>query len=414
MEMADLVLMVFVALGFALAVVWLFWRALCALARFCAARKFLATLVATMLLSTSAYAAYCPSFISSLVDQFYRLGYNSLKGDLKAVDKSLSKLLKTYTEKVVSAISVLTKQKSTVANQVGNSSRLQSQQVARGLGELRTSARLKAVRLNFGPEFGQGIDPCKTYTQRQIIVGRDADMASELRGRIATEVYAAPGVYMSAVESRKKLIEAHAPFCTQDQVNAGLCKKVGELAGASLSAGTLFNPAMGAETLYEAKSAYINNVVGETDSPVSEGAGQHAASSSYAVAKGGKDAIVSPAIVALKEVQLFNSGVEGAHSGTNLPMSMLLQQEIDRYAGDSPEYDRWSKGMAAQSPRGVMVELLKVEALRLAIAGKRLEAWERQEAMLAALVALELRRNQGGVHQDASEAMSKSTTRAIQ
>ena len=337
----------------------------------------------------------------------------SIVAEVMAVDKALSALLKTYSERTLSAIAILTKQKALVANQVGNNSRLQSQQISVGLSELQTSARLKAVHLNYGPQFGQGIDPCMTYTRRQIIAGRDTDMARELRQRVATEVYAAPGVYMNAVDSRKQLIEAHKPFCTQDQVDAGLCKSVGELAGASLNAGTLFNPAMGEETLYEAKNAYINNVVGETDSPVSIGAGQHAASSSYAVAKGAKDAIVSPAIVALKEVQLFNSGVEAEHSGTNLPMSMLLQQEIDRYAGNSPEYDRWSIGMAAQSPRGVMLELLKIEALRLAIAGKRLEAWEKQEAMLAALVALELRQNQGSVHQDASEAMSKSTTRAI-
>ncbi|MDR2208492.1 MAG: hypothetical protein LBE22_05915 [Azoarcus sp.] len=406
----------FIVFGLILLVGWLLWRGMRALARLCAAHRMQSAAVASALItSSSAYAYYCPDFFDEMVTPNITFVAEALVANVMSVDASLSLLLESYSERTLSAIAVLTKQKALAANQAGNSSRVQAQQIAAGLGELRTSARQKAARVDYGSEFGQGVDPCRTYTQRQIITGRDADMGRELRGRIATEVHAAPGVYLDPGQNRKMVLEAHQPFCTQDQVDAGLCKTVGTHPGASLNAATLFNPAMGAEDLYKAKNAYVNNVVGFADPPVAEGAGTHAGSGVYMIAKGSKDAIVSPAIVALKEVQLFNSGVEGAHSGTELPLSVLFQNEVDRYAGDSPEYDNWSKIMAAQAQRGVMLEVLKIEALRLAVAGKKLEALDRQEAMLAALVALEARRGQEkATQQDAADAVSKSASRAIQ
>ncbi|MCL2875363.1 MAG: hypothetical protein FWF12_03535 [Betaproteobacteria bacterium] len=414
--MADTVLTTLMVFGLSLSAGWLLWCALRTSIRFYATRRLQATVVATALItSSSAYAYFCPDFLDETVTPKIKLVAESLAAQIMAVDGVLSAQLEFHSERVLSAIAVLTKQKAVAANQIGNSSRVQSQQIASGMGVIRTAARQKAVRLNHGSEYGQGVDPCRIYAQRKVIAGRDADMAREVRGRIAAEVYAAPGVYMDGAQSREKLVEAHQPFCTQDQVDAGLCKAVGTLPGASLNAGTLFNPAMGAEDLYKAKSAYINNVVGMTDSPVPEGAGTHAAATTYAMAKGSKDAIVSPAIVALKDVQLFNSGVEGSHSGTDLPLSMLFQNEVNRYAGGSIEYDNWSNAMAKQVERGVMVELLKVEALRLAVAGKKLEALDKQEAMLAALVALEARRAQeGAARQDAGNAMSRAVTPGVQ
>jgi hypothetical protein len=412
----DTLLTAVIVFGILLSAVWLLWLCVRALVRlFATFRVQMAVVASALISSSSAYAYYCPDFMDEMVTPNITLVAEALVADVMAVDASLSELLEYYSERTLSAIAVLTKQKALVANQVGNSSRVQSQQIATGLGTLRTNARQKAVRVDYGPEFGQGYDPCQTYTQRQIITGRDADMGHELRGRVASEVYAAPGVYRDHAQSRKLLLEAHQPFCTQDQVNAGLCRSVGALPSASLNASTLFSPAMGAEDLYKAKSAYINNVVGMADPPVVEGAGGNAASGAYVMGKGSKDAVVSPAIVTLKEIQLFNSGVEGAHSGTELPLSILFQNEVDRYAGDSPEYDNWSKKMAAQSQRGAMVEVLKIEALRLALAGKKLEALDRQEAMLAALVAIEARKGQEKETQrDATSAVSKSASRAVQ
>jgi len=71
--------------------------------------------------------------------------------------------------------------------------------------------------------------------------------------------------------------------------------------------------------------------------------------------------------------------------------------------------------MSAQNERGALVELLKVKALDLAIQEKQYRQYERMEAQLAALVALEVQ-SSGSQNQTAvaaERAAKQNVTNAI-
>ena len=341
--------------------------------------------------STVAFGVYCPpQYQENWVAPQFQNATQVLNQAITAVDEALSTQLETNSQRLTSAIAVLTKQKAIAANQVADSSRTASQQVATSLNVLSQTERVKSARFEYGGEFGQGFSPCKVYSTRQVIANRDADMAIERRSRVASEVLAAPGRYSDPIQGRRALIEANKNFCTQDQVDSGLCSSVGSIPGASLSVATLFEPAMEGEMLYEAKVAFVNNMVGIPDGAVPPDAGLSPATSAYSLSKARKDALISPAINSLKEIQIDHSGVSGTETGTDLPLAVHFSNEVKRYSGNSDEYVAWARVMSAQNERGALVELLKVKALDLAIQEKQYRQYERMEAQLAALVALEV------------------------
>lgn len=381
------------------------------------ARRWKAAFGITLVLSSTwAYAAYCPpQYQENWVAPQFQNATKVLNQAISAVDKALSAQLEMNSQRLTSAIAVLTKQKAMAANQIADSSRTASQQVATSLNVLAQTERVKQARFDYGGEFGQGYSPCKVYSTRQVIANRDADMATERWARVMSEVVAAPGRYVDPIQGQRALIEANKDFCTQDQVDSGLCKTVGAIPGASLTIATLFEPAMEGEKLYDAKVAFVNNMVGVPDGSVPTAAGSSPATAAYSLAKIRKDALISPAIASLKEIQLDYSGVTGTETGKDIPLAVHFRNEVKRYAGNSAEYDAWARVMSAQNERGALVELLKVKALDLSIQEKQYRQYERIEAQLAALVSLEVQ-SSGSQNQTAvaaERAAKQNVTNAI-
>lgn len=376
-------------------------------------RRWRTGFVASLFLtSTVAYSFYCPPQYQedSVLPQFANAEL-VLKAAVSAVDAALSSQLELNGQRLQSAIAILTKQKAVAGNQVAEGSRTAAQMTATALNVLAQTERVKQARFDYGGEFGQGFSPCKVYAGRQIIANRDAELTEERSQRVLTEIHAAPGRYADPIQTQAEQVAAHQDFCTQDQVTSGLCKTIGSLPGADLTVGTLFTPAMEGEKLYNAKVAFINNAVGLTDGPVPQGAGQSPAAASYALAKARKDALISPALTSLKEIQLDYSGVDTAHGGKDLPLAVHFQNEVKRYAGNSLEYDAWTKVMSAQNERGAMVELLKVKSLDLAIQEKQYRQYERMEAQLAVLVAMEV--NASGATGQTANAAERAAKQSV-
>lgn len=361
--------------------------------------------------------AYCPpQFQENMVEPAFKAATATLKAAIKTVDASLSSTLSVESERLTSAIAVLTKQKALVANQIANSSHNAAQQTATALNVLSQTERVKAARFDYGGEFGQGYSPCAVYATRQVMANRDAEMHEELGQRVMSEIAAAPGRYADPVQAQADQLKAHQAFCTADQMASGLCKTEGQLPGADLTVATLFQPAMEGEPLYNAKVAFINNAVGLPDGPVPSYAANSAAASAYELAKSKKDAMVSPALASLKAIQLDYSGVNAAHGGTDLPLATYYDNEVKRYAGNSPENETWARVMSAQNERGALVELLKIKALDLSMLGREYQQYDRIEAMLAALTATEINTS-GNVNQTdtaAERATKQQVMRAVQ
>lgn len=356
-------------------------------------RRYKIALASSLLLSsTLVFGFYCPpQFQEMWVAPMFQSATLAITEAITSVDVALSAQLQLNSERLTSAIAVLTKQKALAANQIADGHRTAGQATAEALNAMSQMERVKQARFEFGGEFGQGFSPCKVYATRVTMTARDADMAAERRVRVMSEIQAAPGRYADPLTVRSAMVQTHrASFCTQDQVDSGLCKNVGKMPGADLSVSTLFEPAMEGEALYDAKVAFVNNMVGLPDAPVPQTAANSAASAAYSLAKTRKDALISPALASFKEIQLDYSGVNTAHGGMDLPLALHFRNEVKRYAGKSSEYDAWTRVMSAQNERGLLVEMLKVKALDLAVQEKQYRQYERMEAHLAALISMEI------------------------
>lgn len=377
-------------------------------------RRFVAkpAAVAVMsMVSTVVAAQACPPwlYIDEWVDPVFVAATQQLQAAITAMDTLLSTTLNLQSERLTSAIAVLTKQKAVTGNQIAETARATAQQTATAFQALAEAEQVKRARFDFGAEFGQGFSPCRVYATRQVIANRAAEMESERRERVMSEIVAAPGRYADPIATQHSFAAARTEFCTREQVGynvGGQCTQEGALPGADLTVATLFEPAMEGEPLYDAKVSFVNHVAGLPDGPVPDDAAQSAAATSYAMAKSRRDALISPALTSLKEIQLDWSGVDSAHGGKDLPLGLYFRNEVRRYSGNSPDYDAWSKVLVGQNERGAMVELLKVTALDLALQERQYRQYERMEAQLASLVAMEI--NTSGVAAEAAAAAQDS------
>lgn len=371
--------------------------------------------VTIALTSTMAFTFYCPpQYQENFVEPMFQSSTQALNEAIQAVDAALSAELEMYSQRINSAVAVLTKQKAVAANQIADANRTAAQMTAQSMNVLAQTERVKQARFEYGGEFGQGYQPCLVYAGRNLMANREAVMGEERRTRMMSEVVAAPGKYLDPTQALSQMAKDHRDnFCTQDQVNAGMCSSVGAMAGKSINVATLFEPVMESEPLYKAKVAFVNNVVPLPDAPVPQSAANTPAAAAYVLAKAQKDALMSPALASFKEIQIEYSGIDSSHSGSDIPMAVRIDREVKRYLGNTPEYEAWNKAMAGQNSRGLLVELLKVKALDLVLLERQYRQYERMEAMLATMVAGEMRKQSERVNAAAMQATSQDVKSQI-
>jgi len=140
--------------------------------------------------------------------------------------------------------------------------------------------------------------------------------------------------------------------------------------------------------------------------------GRTPAAESYMMSKAVKDATISPAYAALKDIQVDTGGSFNPESSSDVPLATMFKNETKRYFGGE-EYKRWNKTLAAQQERGLLVELLQNRALQLAIAARNYQMMEKREAILAALVAAETRRMASGAREAGQQAIAQELRSAM-
>jgi hypothetical protein len=369
-----------------------------------------------VLASSQVLAQVCPpQYQENFVQPMFENATTALEQEISGIDASFSSELEAYSQRMNSAIAVLTKQKALAANQVSDANRASAEATASALNALSQADRVKEARFEFGGEFGQGYQPCAVYAGRNLLANRNAEMAEERQVRTLSETLAAPGRYADPLQAQQTLAQEHRQyFCTQDEVTSGMCTNIGTMPGASVTVSTLFEPIMEADNLYRAKVAFVNNVMGPPDAPIPQGAAASPAAAAYSLAKAQKDALVSPALASLKEVQLEYTGVDAAHGGSDIPTAVRVEREVSRYLGNTSEYEQWTKTMAGQNTRGLLVELLKMKALDLELLEQQYRQYERMEANLATLVAGELRNQSQRTTASAEQAAGQQVRSQIQ
>ncbi len=359
------------------------------------------------LTAATSFAAFCPpQYQETWVYPAFVAATSTLTAQITAMDVALSAQLWFQSERLISAIAIMTKQKAVAANQIADGLRNTNQNVAVGLNALATAERVKKARFEYGGDFGQGYSPCYVFQGRLGIARAESDLSGASAAALRADVQAAPGRFSNPITAQKEMqMEHNQLFCTQDQASSGLCTAQGSLPGANLNVATLFKPTAGEEDLTKAKTSFINFVAGLPDGEVPQGGGSSQVAATYQLAKIQKDAVRSSALASLTQIRLeTTSGGHGEHGDGDLPLSMQYATEVKRYAGNTPEYKRWSSVMAAQNDRGVMVELLKIKALDLTLQERQYRQYERMEAQLASAVAANLKSGQARKAQASAEA----------
>lgn len=351
---------------------------------------------------------------------------NDIKTALKTMDAQSKASLSNQGDALTNSINVLTTQKAISASQLGKAIQNNTQVQVAAEQAIETQQRVKDKLEEYGAK-GAGYAICVSMMKRENIVIAEGNTTKAVPNMIATEVTARPGRYSSRAQALAERLALHdKQYCTSAQAASNLCHGETERAGQDLVAQTLFKPAAYDSDDYRAKSAFINNMMGLPDDPISANIAATQQGQAYQDLKRRKDAIKSTALVSLKNIQAEWSVVDGSHSGektnvasseskqlaaasaansnntsttassatgtlggSNVPLAMQMKADVGQYLGGGKAYQEWSKSLVSANERGILKEILQVKALRLHIQAQKYKQLARMESMLAANVAAE-------------------------
>lgn len=302
-----------------------------------------------------------------------------VSGNIITFGESFASQMQNHFEQTISAIAVATKQESVAANLIANNNLKSSQQLVGAVAAQDKADSVAKAVINYSPSTGQGYKTCTVIQKNKTL-----DKAFE-SNHVAAQLYVtqldnAPGKLAdSIVDTMNKRFNAHLEdFCTDEEAEAGMCSK-SKLPGGDSNAAILFSPAAQGSLEDKAQLAYIQNVLGKPAQKVSKEAGQTPAGQDYLFQVAKRDALLSIPAYSLARIKAANTQTDKGLS----PNQLLEKRTTDYFGGK--EALEWSKTLASQSPRGLMVETLKVGGLETWLSFQQLQQTQRMNANLAAL-----------------------------
>lgn len=345
--------------------------------------KILSTFALSSICSGVAYAAlygYGPAE-SWTTSQIVALT-TSVSTQIAAFGSSFGANMQSKFEQIISAVAVATKQEAISANQISDATARSAQTLVSALSAQRTSEQVATAVLNYSPKTGQGFDPCGTHAKNTTmdIAFDNAGVQARLKVN-GTDV--SPGRFVASVPvSMQQRLENHRNnFCSQAEADQGLCT-LSTLPGGDTNASLLFEPAQPTSLHAEARTAYIQHVLGAPDQRLEPTAGATPAGESYLLEKNRKDALLS--IPAYSLAMIDSANTQSDEYGGRSP-NEILKLRVNQYFGGA-EAQQWSGAIAAQTQRGLLVEAAKMAGLETWLHQKQYEQNQRLEANLSALL----------------------------
>lgn len=310
-----------------------------------------------------------------------RLIFNA---QMVAMDSAVSTSVQVQNDRIRSSLKVLTKQMSVSSQMIGENM-VKNAQTEVSLEQANAmKERILETNENYGTA-GNGHKVCTVLAEREATVAANSQSKLNISKNVGETVYAAPGSFSNSQKAMQEINLAHADYCTQAEADSGYCSK-SDKAGWDVQASTLFIPTTPKADVYTAQNGLINNMVGLPDEPLDKSLSGSPLASNYLVLKQRKDTIISPAINSLKSIQNEYAATDGTD---NLAISPIQaeQEQVQRYLGNTDEYQKWNQTLTSSSEHGVMKEILQVQALDLHLQAKKYHQNEREELLLAGLVA---------------------------
>lgn len=361
-------------------------------------RRELRISVLLLALSTAALPAralVCPPFNEMAVIAKMAAVEAALKAMWVTLFKALSGNLLSYDKRELSAMKVATSQVATAAKAEINAAQTLMKGKMAALGALEQTVQQMQVYRKYSAITGQGVDPCGQLAAQAGMVNatrRAEASVTDLVQRIAS----APGRYSSAEGYLERLLRTRQTnFATKDDERLGFGKAAsGEvitatgakfaIAGADTNAGVLFADSSDPR-IKLAKEAFLNNIGGVPDAPLTLEAASLPAGKQYLIQKAQKDAAMSAALNSLALIASENSPVNGQDS-----KSLAMRKLVGQYFGEDAS-TRW-KGWAVQDSRGILADQLKIDAAALALRAEQYKAGQRQEMLLASALVSDVKK----------------------
>lgn len=291
------------------------------------------------------------------------------------------------TRYIISSIAALTKQVKVSADEQ-DAQMLQAEQA--GASVATDIANKELIDKTIEDYTSQGYDPCKQLTATKQFALAEIAARRTIASRVATEVQAGGGKYASPGDVLVQRDKVHkALFCTQADVDAGICTSVGAIPGGDTNASLIFSTDTSANVV-TAKNAVINNIIGLPDAPIPSGQAGTATGAAYVLQKKQRDAYLAFPAYSLKAAQADAEGFDA-----------FMRERVGQYFG-TKEAENWARDQASQSERGVLVDMVKIQGLTLKVAERQLRQDLRREANEAVELALENDRINGKKTRDAA------------
>lgn len=310
-----------------------------------------------------------------VADPIWRAGHTSSQ---TTITTGIDAMVATFaanstltTQQIVSAIKVLAQQTSAGANTEAVGSQQAMKAAAETYVEQRTAEELLAAHNTYGPP-GQAVGSCDFV--RDIEVMNTALDAVEER---ASEI-----VMSGGLDTR--------PGSTIDLDTA--------LSRRSYVASTDFDNVVSAVAFVDpgtsaaVKDTFMNNVIGM---PVEKPTDLDGVEDSIQFMRARQaEALRSPAIASLASVRAYyeapgHFGGGGVSGAVNRSLDETIDWLVDRYGGGD-EYEQWMAELVTKSETGLLKELARLRAINLALTTERNQSSDRQQAVLATLLATEV------------------------
>lgn len=335
----------------------------------------------------------------------------SFQTSMTKMDTELALSFKIENQNIIDAIKVLTKQSSVSANLLGENAVQNAQTEASILQADKQKDRFLKSMDTYGSA-GQGYKVCTVLAEREQIEETVKGNKDSIPSTTTNTVYATAGSYGSPHDTQQAMNLNHSSkYCTSEQASSGYCDKTTDEAGWDIMMSTLFTPTTEGSTVYDAQNALINNMVGLPDIESPKAAQGTPSASQYLSAKQNKDAIISPAIYSLKSIQAEFNGMSTTDAQGKIIPILAINDQVKRYLGGGKEYNDWNKVLIGASEHGLMKEILQIQALQLYLKARQYHQGEREEMLLAGIVAATqknlAKKNGGGGNSNLSESDQK-------
>lgn len=342
---------------------------------------------------TSSFAVFYqnhgrPDAPERTVDRNLKTLNQNIKGEIKKYEEGYIKNIQTNTEKIVEAVRVATAQEALSSAQIGKADKNAKQVLVNALlADMQTEAALDAM-LRFSPTMGQGYAAC-TVLAKNSQIAQVMDTVQDQAAVKVNEIDSSPNAMSnSSADALNRRMAVHNDnFCTDVEGKQGSCKPASEaMQGADSNAATLLVSAPANSEVARAKQAVRQNILGSPTVAIPSSVASTASGQAYLYSVNHKTALSAfPAysLAYLESMSEVREDVKDADGNPQSPNDMLFNTVARYYGGkDSGE---WQASMISQQPRGLLVELAKMEGLGAWMDYQEYLAMQRMEGNLAAM-----------------------------